>query len=255
MLRMKWTRQRCQAALNTWAIAALRPSCASEITSLTPHRPRCCKPRRKPSQKVAASEGPMPRPRISRRPSWLTPTAIMAATDTTRPPSRILRYVASSQRRAHSPVIGRLRKPLRSSISWHRCKTWLFEVPLRPMVCTRSSILRVEMHLIQASWSAAPGSGSLALGFRLRALLQMDLLCKRLVQRAGAVRLDVAEESCRAVPVIHPAGVISNWVQANTLDRHPERPCLRDLASNVAQPKRALVRLYPGLGDEHGPPI
>src|SRR3954465_12789314 len=65
MLRMKWTRQRCQAALNTWAIGALRPSCASEITSLTPDRPRCCKPRRKPSQNVAASEGPMPKPRIS----------------------------------------------------------------------------------------------------------------------------------------------------------------------------------------------
>ncbi|BCI69435.1 hypothetical protein SPKIRA_20960 [Sphingomonas paucimobilis] len=35
-LRMKWTRQRCQVALRTRVIAALRPSWASEMTSLTP---------------------------------------------------------------------------------------------------------------------------------------------------------------------------------------------------------------------------
>ena len=37
-LRMKCTRQRCQVARNTRATAALMPSCASEITSLTPAR-------------------------------------------------------------------------------------------------------------------------------------------------------------------------------------------------------------------------
>ena len=34
------TRQRCQVALSTLAIAAFSPSWASEITSLTPRRPR-----------------------------------------------------------------------------------------------------------------------------------------------------------------------------------------------------------------------
>ena len=42
-------------------------------------------------QKVSASEGPMPRPMISRRPSVLAATAIIAATETMRPPSRTLR--------------------------------------------------------------------------------------------------------------------------------------------------------------------
>src|SRR5262249_1695013 len=44
---MKWTRQRCQVALNTLATAALMPSCASEITSLTPRSPRRASLRRK----------------------------------------------------------------------------------------------------------------------------------------------------------------------------------------------------------------
>src|SRR5580692_7070239 len=39
-LRMKCTRQRCQVAFSTLATAVLMPSCASEITSLTPRRPR-----------------------------------------------------------------------------------------------------------------------------------------------------------------------------------------------------------------------
>ena len=39
----------------------------------------------------SASEGPMPRPTISRRPSVLTATAIIAAAETMRPPSRTFR--------------------------------------------------------------------------------------------------------------------------------------------------------------------
>jgi len=54
-------------------------------------KPRFSRLRRKPSQKVAASEAPIPRPRISRRPSALTPVAIIAATDTMRPSSRTFR--------------------------------------------------------------------------------------------------------------------------------------------------------------------
>ena len=40
-LRMKWTRQRCQAApWNTVPIAFFKPECASDMTSFTPSRPR-----------------------------------------------------------------------------------------------------------------------------------------------------------------------------------------------------------------------
>ena len=75
----------------TRRIAALRPSWASEITSLVPRRPRRTKLFRKVDQKVCASDGPMCRPTISRLPSVFTATAIMAATLVMRPPSRCLR--------------------------------------------------------------------------------------------------------------------------------------------------------------------
>jgi hypothetical protein len=75
-----------QVASNTRAIAALRPVWASEITSLTPSRPRLFKLRRNSVQKVSASEGPTQRPTISRRRSVLTAMAIMAATETILPP-------------------------------------------------------------------------------------------------------------------------------------------------------------------------
>src|SRR5882762_9429601 len=39
-LRMKWTRQRCHEEFRTLAMAAFSPSWASEMTSLTPRRPR-----------------------------------------------------------------------------------------------------------------------------------------------------------------------------------------------------------------------
>ena len=45
-----------------------------------------------------ASEGPMDMPSTSRRPSVLTPTAMVSATETIRPPCRTFRYVASIQR-------------------------------------------------------------------------------------------------------------------------------------------------------------
>ena len=82
---MKWTRQRCQVALRILAIAAFRPSWASEMTSFTPRRPRRASLRRKAVQKGSASEGPMSMPSTSRRPSVLTPTATITATETIRP--------------------------------------------------------------------------------------------------------------------------------------------------------------------------
>ena len=52
-LRMKCTRQRCHPAPTITApIAPLRPSWASEITSLTPPRPRARSERRKAVQKA-----------------------------------------------------------------------------------------------------------------------------------------------------------------------------------------------------------
>ena len=62
----------------------------SKITSLTPRKPRRVSERRKPAQKTPASEGPQARPRTSRRPSMLAPTATIAATETIRPASRFL---------------------------------------------------------------------------------------------------------------------------------------------------------------------
>src|SRR5438128_9725086 len=56
-LRMKCTRQRCQEACRTLATAALSPSCASEITSLTPRRPRRASERRNSVQKVSGLGG------------------------------------------------------------------------------------------------------------------------------------------------------------------------------------------------------
>ena len=82
---MKWTRQRCQVALRIFEIAALMPSWASETTSFTPRRPRRASLRRKAVQKGSASDGPMSMPSTSRRPSALTPTATITATETMRP--------------------------------------------------------------------------------------------------------------------------------------------------------------------------
>src|SRR5215471_9950617 len=68
-LRIQCTRQRCQLAPNTRRIAALSPSCASEMTSFTPRSPRRARLLKKVDQKVSASDGPMCSPTISRRPS------------------------------------------------------------------------------------------------------------------------------------------------------------------------------------------
>src|ERR1700716_3288687 len=64
-------------------MAAFSPSWASETTSLTPRRPRRASLRKKSVQKVSASEVPIARPSTSRRPSPLTPTATITATETT----------------------------------------------------------------------------------------------------------------------------------------------------------------------------
>ena len=82
---MKRTRQRCQVQESTLETAALIPSWAPEMTSLTPRRPRRDSLLRNSIQKVAASETPMSKPSTSRRPPLLTPTAMITATETMRP--------------------------------------------------------------------------------------------------------------------------------------------------------------------------
>jgi len=64
------------------------PSCASETTSFTPASPRRFSLRRNSTQKVAASAAPIARPSTSRRPSVLSATAMVTATETMRPASR-----------------------------------------------------------------------------------------------------------------------------------------------------------------------
>jgi hypothetical protein len=64
------------------------PSCASEITSFTPANPRRLSRRRNSTQKVSAFEAPIAMPSTSRRPSLLTATAMVTATETMRPASR-----------------------------------------------------------------------------------------------------------------------------------------------------------------------
>jgi hypothetical protein len=69
----------------TLETAALMPSWASEITSLTPRSPRRARDRRKSVQKVSASDGPTAMPSTLRRLSALAPTATVTATETIRP--------------------------------------------------------------------------------------------------------------------------------------------------------------------------
>src|ERR1700693_1273119 len=85
------TRQRCHVAPRTRVIARRSPSWASDITSLTPLRPRLTRPFRNADQNGSASDGPLPSPTISRPPSVVAATAIIAATETMRPPSRTFR--------------------------------------------------------------------------------------------------------------------------------------------------------------------
>lgn len=110
VLRTKCTRQRCQVAVKTFAIAAFKPRCASEMTSFVPRIPRWVTLRRNLAQNVSASLGPIATPKTSQTPSVVvTPTAIMTATETMRPacPTYRLTYVASIQRYGQSPSMGR----------------------------------------------------------------------------------------------------------------------------------------------------
>ena len=82
---MKCTRQRCHEACNTLPMAALMPSWASEITSLTPRRPRRASLRKNSCPEgLGLTKVRYPCPSTSRRPSLLTPTATITAAETMR---------------------------------------------------------------------------------------------------------------------------------------------------------------------------
>ena len=87
---MKCTRQRCQVALSTLAMAALMPSWPSLMTSLTPRRPRRVRLRRNSVQNGSASEAPTFIPSTWRCPPVFTATATITAKLTMRPASRVL---------------------------------------------------------------------------------------------------------------------------------------------------------------------
>jgi hypothetical protein len=77
--------------------------------------------RRNSVQIGSASEVPISMPSTSRRPSKLTPTAMMTATET----------IAAAAAHIHLAVE-------------HSRLTWLLETPLMPIALTRSSTERVE---------------------------------------------------------------------------------------------------------------
>jgi len=83
-LRLKCTRQRSPVAFMTLESAALMTRRGTEMMSLTPRSPRRVRFRRKPAQDVSAYEAPMSLPSTSRRPSALTPTAMITATEVMR---------------------------------------------------------------------------------------------------------------------------------------------------------------------------
>src|SRR5215210_5781680 len=86
-------------------------------------------------------------------------------------------------------------------------------------------------------------------------LLKEELVRERLMDRASAVGGDVAEQPRRALPVVKPARVVGDGVEADALDRNAERARLRDLAPHEAEPGGALAGLDARLGDDHGAAI
>ena len=90
---------------------------------------------------------------ISRRPSVLTATAIIAATETMRPPSRTLQ-IGGVEPQIRPLALDR---PVEEGVDplidvLAQLETWLFEMPLSPIACTSSSTRRVDTPPIQASW-------------------------------------------------------------------------------------------------------
>ena len=146
--------------------AALRPACASRDDELDAveaaglvRRAQEVRPERS-----RLPTGPTPRPMISRRPSVVAATAIIAATETIRPPST---HASDRWHRARHRAIRRsgrrfeeLAHALVNILAQLR-DTVLFEMPERPMACARSRRrARVDTPPIQASWITATSACS-----------------------------------------------------------------------------------------------
>ena len=134
---MKCTRQRCQVAESTLAAAAFSPSWASEMTSLTPRRPRRVSERKNLAQNGSAADG-------RHAENLTTPVAVDADSDYHGnggdPPALVDPQVgpAAFDRPLEERLTG-------SSISAHSRDTWLLEMPVMPMALTRSSTEGVDM--------------------------------------------------------------------------------------------------------------
>ena len=146
-LRMKWTRQRCQVACSTLATAALMPSWASEMTSLTPRRPRA----RQLAQELGP-EGLGLRGADVHAEHLAAAVAVDADGDDhgDRDDAAVLAHLHVG---GVDPEIGPVAfdRPVEEGLHLavdllaQPRLTWLLEMPLMPIALTRSSTERVEM--------------------------------------------------------------------------------------------------------------
>ena len=156
-LRMKCTRQRCQAAQNTFFAAALMPSCASEMTSLTPRSPRAVSERRNCGPERLGFRRP------DRHAEHLAASVRIDANSDYHGNGDDPAALAHLHVGGVDPQVGprafdraiEERPVTRSSMSSHSRETWLFEMPVMPIALTRSSTERVETPCTYASWMTA----------------------------------------------------------------------------------------------------
>jgi hypothetical protein len=160
------TRQRCQQAPRTRVMARRSPSCASEITSLTPLSPRLTRPLRKADQPFDKFRKFCFR-RADAEPDDLAP-AFGGDRD-----NDYCRYRDDTTAVAYLEVGGIEPEIWPFALDWpveegadplidvfaelgdpglRRGRLWLFEMPERPIACTNSSTRRVETPPIQPSW-------------------------------------------------------------------------------------------------------
>ena len=121
------TRQRCQIALRILIMAAVSPSCASEMTSVVPRRPRRARLRRNSTQNGSASLCPLIMPSASRLPpAYARLSAVASASDLptaptprpgTRPPQSASAHDRPGAAMSAGPASSELRRmqhPLRA---------------------------------------------------------------------------------------------------------------------------------------------
>lgn len=139
MLRMKCTRSSRPVAENTWAMAAFNPSCASEITSLTPVRPRWRRPYRKSIQNSLALDSPILLAQNLAPPIWIDRASDYGCHR--HHPATLTDFEVGlvQPRIRHSPSMRQFRKDsTHSSIPLRSSDSWLFEMPIMPIACTSS---------------------------------------------------------------------------------------------------------------------